>query len=63
MDPPITLNLDKNCKLTDIKNKVIDVFNKTKNDNVQLVFVVIPEFPPGIYGIEFIYSSLYFNML
>lgn len=63
MDPIITITLDRFCRLPEIESKVSEVLKSTKQNNVDLVVVIIPDFPPGVYGILFVKCSLYFCII
>jgi len=58
MDPIINLTLERSWCLPETQKRIIDILNVIKKDNVELVVVVIPDFPLGLYGILFIYIPL-----
>jgi len=50
MDPPINHSVLRNARLSEIKTLIGNLFTKLKANNVELVVVIIPDYPPGIYG-------------
>jgi len=51
MDPPINNGgVQRNARLSEIKTLVGNIFTKLKANNVELVVVIIPDYPPGIYA-------------
>jgi len=49
MDPVINCFLSRST-LADIKTSIGSVFTKQKACNTELIVVVIPDYPAGIYG-------------
>lgn len=50
MNPAHNISIQRNWRINDIQNEVVSFFNKQKN-NVELIVVIIPDSPPGVYGI------------
>ncbi|XP_026820735.1 protein argonaute-2-like [Rhopalosiphum maidis] len=50
MNPPINNVVQRNARLSEIKTLVGNLFTKLKANNVELVVVIIPDYPPGIYA-------------
>lgn len=42
--------LRRNCRLNDVQVEVTNFFNKAKADGMELIVVIIPDGPTGIYG-------------
>jgi len=49
MDPVINSFLSRN-NLADLKSSIGDIFSKQKAFGTELIVVVIPDYPPGVYG-------------
>lgn len=43
--------LRRNCRLSEIRIEVTNFFNKAKADGIELIVVIIPDGPAGVYGI------------
>lgn len=50
MNPVINYFLPKHCRLDDLKTTVQSIFTKLKAHNIELIIVVIPDIPTGVYG-------------
>lgn len=50
MDPVINCFLPRNNSLSELKNLMGNLFAKQKACDTELIVVVIPDYPPGIYG-------------
>lgn len=50
MDPVINCFLQRNCRMDEVKASVGSVFTKQKACNTDLIVVVIPDNPSGVYG-------------
>lgn len=57
MHPVIPCVIDRRWRIHDIQKAIINIFNKIKNENFELVVVVVPDFPSGIYG-NYYYSKI-----
>lgn len=51
MDPPINCLLQRNMRVAEIKTLVGNNFRKLKQVNTELIVVIIPDSPAGVYGI------------
>jgi len=49
MDPVINCFLSRN-NLADLKSSIGTIFSQQKACNTELIVVVIPDFPAGVYG-------------
>lgn len=49
MDPVHNCPIQRHWRLPDIQREVTNFF-KVKSNDVQLIVVIIPDFPPGVYG-------------
>lgn len=49
MNPVISDFINRNVRPNEISQKVANYFEKLKN-NVDLIVVIIPDFPSGVYG-------------
>lgn len=49
MDPVINNFLSRN-NLADLKSSIGNIFSQQKANGTELVVVVIPDYPPGVYG-------------
>jgi len=50
MDPPIICLLQRNMRVGEIKTLVGNNFRKLKQVNTELIVVIIPDSPAGVYG-------------
>jgi len=50
MDPVINCFLPRNFHLEELKTSVGKIFTQQKACNTELIVVVIPDFPSGVYG-------------
>ncbi|XP_050530868.1 protein argonaute-2-like isoform X2 [Daktulosphaira vitifoliae] len=50
MNPVQNSPIQRNWRMSDIQNEVLNFFNKQKN-NIELIVVIIPDSPPGVYAI------------
>jgi len=50
MDPPINCLLQRNMRVAEIKTLVGNNFRKLKQVNTELIVVIIPDAPAGVYG-------------
>lgn len=50
MDPPINCLLQRNMRVGEIKTLVGNNFRKLKQVNTDLIVVIIPDSPAGVYG-------------
>lgn len=50
MDPPINCLLQRNMRVGEIKTLVGNNFRKLKQVNTELIVVIIPDSPAGVYG-------------
>lgn len=57
MYPVISCVIERRWHAHDIQKEIIGIFNKIKNENFELVVVVIPDFPSGIYG-NYLYNKI-----
>lgn len=50
MDPVINCFMSRNNNLVELKNLIGNVFSKQKALDTELIVVVIPDYPAGVYG-------------
>lgn len=52
MEHPMNRPIERHWRLNDIGREVTNFFMKAKADKMELVVVVIPDYPAGVYGKE-----------